>query len=353
MLPKERVRLTFQHQVTDRVPINYLALPEVDGKLMKYFQTSDREELLQILGVDFRWVGPKYMGPELQLPDGKHRDIWGVIFEKVPYPGGTYDEVCYRPFANFKDLNDLRNYSWPKVDWYDFNSITVQCQLYKDYCLIAGDASVMDLINSTAFGRGMEKVLLDLAEGNPVIEALFDKRVEFYLEYAERMLQAGNGQIDILHIGDDYGTQRGLLLSPSMWRKYFRPRLAKFVDLGKCYNCKVMLHSCGSIRQILPDLIEVGVDIIDTIQTNAFGMSPEELKVSFGDKLCFHGAVNVQELLPYASPREVEREVKYLIDTLGEGGGYAMAPSHTMQPDIPLENILVMYETARNYRASV
>jgi len=173
-----------------------------------------------------------------------------------------------------------------------------------------------------------------------------EKRFAFCYADSERALQACGGRVDILWIGDDYGTQNGPLMSPEKWRRLFKPRLAAMCELGHRYGAKVMLHSCGSTHALWDDLVECGVDIYDTVQPEAAGMDPAWLKRRFGDRICFHGTISTQRTLPFGTPEDVVAEVALRIRTVGADGGLILAPAHNIQPDTPLENVLAMYRAA-------
>jgi uroporphyrinogen decarboxylase len=175
-----------------------------------------------------------------------------------------------------------------------------------------------------------------------------NKRFESCYQIAEKALEAANGKVDILWIGDDFGTQEGLLVSPDMWRDLFFDKIKSMCDLGHKYGAKVMLHSCGSTRKVWADLIEAGVEIYDTVQPEAKGMDSAELKEEFGDKMCFHGTISTQQTLPFGTPEDVTDEVRRRIETVGKNGGFILAPAHNLQPDTPLENIFAMYDAVRN-----
>jgi len=181
--------------------------------------------------------------------------------------------------------------------------------------------------------------------------ACMENRFQCCYERSERALKTGSGRIDILWIGDDYGTQSGLLMSPEKWRKLFFPKLKDMCDLGHKYAAKIMLHSCGSTRLLWPDLIEAGVDIYDTVQPEAANMDPAELKRDFGDRICFHGSISTQRTLPFGTTQQVAAEVRLRVETVGRNGGLIVAPAHNIQPDTPLENILALYKELRCYGA--
>jgi uroporphyrinogen decarboxylase len=192
----------------------------------------------------------------------------------------------------------------------------------------------------------MDKVLMDMMLQPDMAVTLMGKLTDFHEAYYSRFLEAGQGKIDILYVTDDYGWQKGPLMSPMLWRQFIAPNLKRIVDVAHRYGAKFMLHSCGSVRQLIPDLIQVGVDVLDPVQTQATGMNPDELKAEFGHRLSFHGAVDTQTTLPFGSADDVRREVEHHIAVLGQAGGYILAPTHNVQPDTPLENILTMYQSA-------
>ncbi|GAI27446.1 unnamed protein product, partial [marine sediment metagenome] len=244
---------------------------------------------------------------------------------------------------------DVEKFNWPKVDWFDYSKIAVDCKKYSDYATVYGAPGNMDVINGTAFGRGVEQVIFDIATEDPIGMACMEKRFQCCYKMSEKALKAANGAIDIFWIGDDYGTQNGLLISPQTWRKLFFPKLKAMCELGHKYKAKVMLHSCGSTREIWPGLIEAGVDIYDTVQPEAKDMDPAELKEEFGDKICFHGTISTQKTLPFGTPEDVALQVRQRIETVGKNGGFIAAPAHNIQPDTPIENILALYEQIQSY----
>ncbi|MGQ9525797.1 MAG: uroporphyrinogen decarboxylase family protein [Armatimonadota bacterium] len=348
MTPKERVLAALNHVQPDRVPLDYLGTPEINALLLKHFRTQDMEVVLQGLGVDLRTVAPAYVGPP--LPPGQ--DMWGVERRPVRNQAGTYDEPCNFPFRDMTTVEDVERYPWPSPDWFDFSVIPEQCRRYDEYAIVFGSMGVMDLINGIAFGRGVEQTILDIADENPVYLALAHKRFSFYLEYSRRGLEAGRGMIDVFFVGDDYGTQRGLLMSPAKWRKLFAPYLKQLIDLGHAYDCKAMLHSCGSTRALMDDFVAMGLDVYETVQPEADGMNPEELKDLYGGKLAFHGTISTQRTLPFGSPDDVRAEVRRRVEVVGRGGGLILAPAHNIQPDTPVENVLAMYDEGRSFVAA-
>lgn len=367
---RERVLKVLAHQKPDRIPCDYLATLEVDRKLRNYFNISSPDHEIEVeegvarwsiergksvegildkLGVDIRQVNPDYNAPYVEkYPDGSWKDIWGVIYRKVSNEFGEYAESIFKPFAEIRTLDDVRNYPWPSPDWYDYSKVYEQCIQYEGYAIKAGGPGVIDLLNGISNARGMEQVLIDVGMEDPVGVAIFDRRFDFYYEFTRRTLEAGKGKIDIFWIGDDMGSQQGLLISPRSWRRVFKPYMKKMIDLIHGFDVKAMMHSCGSTHLIWDDLVELGLDVYQTVQEQAVGMNPKELKLKYGDKISLHGAIDSQGFLQNATPNEVKAMLRERIEILSAKGGYICASCHNLQPDIPVENIVAMYETICN-----
>jgi len=344
MTSKERVLTALAHSEPDRCPCDYIGTPEVDEKLKRHFQTDSMDVVLEELGADLRVVEAPYVGRELRSwDDGRFENYWGSIRKPVSNQAGTYNEAVEFPYADFDSVADVGKFNWPKVEWFDFTKMADDCRKYSDFAVVFGSPGNMDLINGTSYGRGVEKTLYDIALENPVGLACMAKRFECCYAISEAALKAGGGQIDILWIGDDYGTQNGLLMSPEKWQKLFFAKLKQMCDLGHSYGAKVMLHCCGSTKPLWGDLIEAGVDIYQTVQPEAANMDPAALKAEFGERICFHGTISIQNTLPFGTPDDVAKEVRLRIETVGKGGGLIVAPAHNMQPDTPVENLLALY----------
>jgi len=345
---KQRVLTALSHRTPDRTPCNYLGTPEINQVLLNHFQTDSMDTVLDRLGVDLRVIEPVYIGPELRKwPDGRFETLWGHVRKPVVNQAGTYNESVEFPYAKFQSVEEVRNFRWPRASWFDYSVLTAQCERYKDFAIVYGATWMMDLLNGTSYGRGVEQIMYDLALEDPVGLECMSQRFQSCIEISQAAFRMAGDKIDIFWIGDDLGTQKGLVISPAMFRKHFFDKLKAFCDLGHQYGAKVMMHSCGSTRKLWPDLIDAGVDIYDTVQPEASDMNPESLKREFGEQICFHGTISTQKTLPFGSPEEVKNEVLQRIRTVGKNGGLILAPAHNIQPDTPLENILAMYETVR------
>ena len=353
MEPYERVMAAINHRTTDRPPIDYLATPEVNTELKRYLKMDNDEALRQFLGVDIRYVSPRYVGLKDMVGapgvNAAGKDFWGVVWKPVNYKFGTYNEIAFSPLAHMTTVEEVENYAWPSVDWFDFSHLKEEiARLNADrrYAIIyfAGGA-----FETPWYMRGMERFLMDLVECPEIAEAISRNVMEFYRARAMRAIEASDGQIDIIGSGGDLGSQRGMLLSPELWRKHIKPYSEQLIRPFKDMGLKTFYHSCGSIVPVIEDFIEMGLDILDPIQPKAEGMNPEALKSRFGDRLAFHGGVDEQELLPRGTADEVRNEVHRLIDILGQQGGYIICAAHAIQPDTPMENILAMYEAAKEH----
>lgn len=348
--PKERVLTAVSHVQPDRPPIVIWTTPEIDAALREYFGARDYIEEFE---VDLRLVSPVLL--KQPHADPKHgidrRDIFGTGYKNVANnTGGVYSEACDLVLARIRTMENVNAHPWPSPDDWDYSGISAQIEQVKDYAVVLGSASVPDIINSVGRGRGMEQVLIDIATEDEVGTAIIDHRVDFYYELCRRGLESGQGRIDILHLGEDLGTQKGPTVSPAMFDSFFRPRIQRFIDLAHSYGAKAMLHSCGSTRLLQPRLIEMGLDILDSVQPEPVGMDPEGLKNDFGDKLTYCGMLSTQHTLPHGTLEQCRAEARHRINAIGRNGGYFFAPAHCIQPDTPLENVLAVYEEATGKR---
>jgi uroporphyrinogen decarboxylase len=351
MTPKERVLAAIDHVQPDRPPIQVYTTPEIDQRLRDCFGARDYIEEFE---VDFRTVWIRDLNETRRPEPGSgidRYDIWGTGYKDVTNAvGGTYSEAWDRPLARLKTMDEVEAYPWPDVENCNVSMIAEQIDAVKDYAVIFGWVGVADIINSTSFARGMEQVLIDIITEDEAGVSIIDRRVDYYYECVRRGLEAGNGKIDILHLGEDLGTQKGPTISPETFERFFRPRYQRYFDLAHHYGARVMLHSCGSTRMLQSRLIDIGLDVLDSVQPEPVGMDPEELKREFGERLTYCGMISTQHTLPHGTVEECRAEARHRIDVIGKGGGYIFAPAHCIQPDTPLENILAIYEEATGKR---
>ena len=351
MIPKERVLTAFAHVEPDRVPINYYANPGIDRRLKAHYGLAedDHEGLRRRLGVDFRSVHAPYVGPKLHedLPD-RNVDMWGIHRRWIEHESGGYWDYTDFPLQN-ATLEEVEAWPMPSPDHFDYGQIAAQCERWADYCIVLGGAGLPDVINSTGMIRTMQQVLLDLALDDPVGLRYIDRRIEVLLEVTERSLEAARGRVDLLWMGEDLGTQKGPMISLTMFRQQIRPRHQQFVDLAKSYDLPVAIHSCGSSSWAFDDFIDMGIDVVDTLQPEAVDMAPAYLKERYGDRLAFHGCISTAGPVAYGTVEETAAYVRDTLQVMMPGGGYALSPTHMLQDNSPTENVVAMYEAAQEY----
>lgn len=348
MNSRERVLSAVDRKGYDRIPVKHEGTPEINHIIMDHFGLKNMEQLLRVIGDDFRYAQPIYIGPELrEFPDGSVEGYWGERYKYAKFEGGKYLESCYQPFAGINSLDELDRSHFPKADWFDYSTIKRQCEkiLKEGFAVCFGTAGDMDFINSIARARGTEQVLLDLIDDNPVYLEIMKARFEFYYQMHERALHEAQGIIDFIHVGEDFGTQRGPIINMDIFEKHFAPKYGKYFDMVHSYGAKTMMHMCGCVRKFLPRLIELGLDVYDVVQPTTPDMDIAVLKKDFGDKLIFCGSVCVQTTVACGTPQEVEGEVKRRLELFPDGGLF-LGPTHAIQVGSPIENIIALYKTA-------
>ena len=349
MTHRERVLTCLDHRVPDRTPVDGSFRPEVWEKLFAHFGTRDEFVVSEALGLDFGWVG---MGPSeewraraqetpaglcLVHPDGSFENEWGV--RQVQGKHSAYLRFVSHPLA---DESKLDTYQFPDLDapgrWEGVQeSIARQKQQFP---VMAG---VPTFYLASWNLRGMEDFLTDLRWNIAFVEKLIDRLLERHLEIVRRFAQMG---VDIISLGGDITMHTGPIFHPEIWRKYFKPADAKVVAEARKYGVKhFYFHSDGNLTPYLADLIEIGFDIFDPIQPEC--MDPAAVKREFGDRITLHGTISAQHTLPHGTVEEVRNEVRQRIRDCGDNGGLVIAPNNVVQPDVPLENLLAVYETAK------
>ncbi len=354
MQPYERIVSAVEHRRGDRPAIDYQATPEFDDAIKGHLGIKDKEELLDYLGVDIRRVSGRYVGPgdTTGAPGVTEagRDYWGVVWKPMVNKFGTYNEIAYCPLGEATTVAEIEEYSWPSVDWFDFSHLKDEIDRINDKRGYAIQFFAGGAFESPWYMRGLERFLLDLAQCPDIAECISSHVSSFYKERAMRAIEASEGRLDIIGSGGDLGTQRGMMLSPDLWRKHVKPYSSELITTFKDMGFITYYHSCGGILPVIEDFIEMGLDILDPIQPKAAGMDAETLAAKFGGRITFHGGVDEQELLPNGSVEDVQRETRRLIEILGRDGGYIVCPAHALQPDTPVENALAMYEAAKEMR---
>ncbi len=355
MNSRERVVNALERRGYDRIPIKHEGTPEVNRMLMDYFGLSNMEQLLLVVGDDFRYVEPIYCGPELRtFPDGSVEGYFGEHYKYAQFEHGRYLEACHLPFAGINRLEDLDRSHFPSADWFDYSTIREQAETLREqgFAVCCGTAGDIDLINGIARARGMEQVLMDLIDDSPVYIEIMRARFEFFCEVQRRTLEAADGLIDLCHSGEDFGNQRGPMIGLSIFERHFAPKYGSYFEMVHSHGARTMLHMCGCVERFLPRLIELGLDVYDVVQPTTPQMDIAALAERFGDRLTFCGSMCVQTTLAWGTPAEVEAEVRRRLKLFPEGGLF-LGPTHAIQTGSPLENILALYRTAGSLREDI
>jgi len=350
---RERVRLALRHETADRVPIamvcagiNPPALRDLERYLARERGSTAAEYLKPL--VDIVEVAPPYRGPAL----GERTDAWGVVRRPVSYGSGSYDEIERYPLAGAESVAEIEAYSWPDPDWWDYEGLRgriARARADGDPCLMITNGN---LFETSWYLRGLERMLVDAMVDESLFTAVMERVTGFSIAFFSRALAAADGGIDLVFTADDIGDQRGPILPPGKWRRLITPYHRRLNDAIHAHGAKVIYHTDGSVMWALDGLVDMGIDVLQALQFSADGMDPVAMKRGWGERLCFAGGVSVQTTLPFGTVEEVRAEVRERIDVLGEGGGYILGPSHWIQASTPPENIVAMFETARDHRPS-
>jgi uroporphyrinogen decarboxylase len=354
LTPRERCIRSILHEEPDRIPLDLNIRPEPYERLKKALGVSDHFELLKRLGIDVvdTGIGVKggYLPNGVELKEGPYapaykigkykgfevrRDLWGI--ESLWAPDHTYTYTYYsHPLQHIS----LEEYSWPEVDESGVREIEKARVLYSDYALFGGITHLWEIAwQLTGFSEMMRMLFTDYSKALKIIDGIDKIR----LEQAKILCKAG---VDVVCDGDDVGMQKSMMMSPATWRRFLKPKYAELIKLCHKHGVFFHFHSDGWIEPIIPDLVEIGVDILNPVQPECMDLG--KLKTLYGDKLCFDGTIGVQSTLPFGTKEEVEKEVMDRIANLGPTG-LIIAPTHAMQPDVSVENILALYKTALKY----
>ncbi|MCZ7545455.1 MAG: hypothetical protein M5R40_18905 [Anaerolineae bacterium] len=350
--PRERVLLALDHQPTDRVPVDFLGTDETWANLKQHLGLADTEAVYRRLGVDLRHPRMEYVGPPYKrLPDGSYIDAWGIQWTPQAYPFGVYYEIGNHALAHITDASQLDDYPWPDPAWWRADAIADyvrQLDAETPYALALeefGDPG--GFFEISWYLRGMEQFMIDMLVNPDIAHEILRRVTDVYLG----RLRSRDGRARRPHRPDLDQRRHCAPERPDALPRHLAgadlPQHERFNRRVHELGARVMYHSCGSVIKAIPGLIEMGIDVLDVIQVSAADMDPAVIKARFGDRLAFHGGVDVQGLLPVVdTPEAVADAVRRLIDILGEGGGYILSPSHNIQADVTPQKILAIYNAA-------
>ncbi|MAG36392.1 MAG: hypothetical protein CL878_09130 [Dehalococcoidia bacterium] len=374
---RRRLLAALDHLEPDRVPLDfgstrvtgctlaayrrlrsYLGLPAKEPVCIDPIQqlAQVEDDVLERLDVDTRGVfigAPDGFRSTTERHDGaeEYVDEWGVRRRKPP--GGYYFDLVKSPFAGEDpQLSWLDQHPWPDpADPGRYRGLQDEVAALRaagEYAIVFSPAS--GPLHITQYLRGFEGWYTDFVLNPAFLEGLFEHVFGFACAVAEQSLRLIGDQVDVVFVGDDLGTQRGPQVSPALYRQFIKPFQRRLFDVYHTHSKgRALYHTCGSVVDLLPDLVEIGVDILNPVQVTAAGMEPARLKQEFGRHLSFWGGVDTQRVLPYGSPAEVRREVAQRITELGEGGGYVVNSVHNVQPDVPPANLVAMFGAGHEF----
>jgi uroporphyrinogen decarboxylase len=388
---KERVISAIGFQGVDRIPSSYRGLKPITESLMKHFGIEGYKvfsknylTFLERLGADFWAMGhnlcyfstfhPRYIGPPPEppyIPDGVLYYTLGINAKLVRVEQYNYEYAAYvdPPLAHIERVSDIKKgFLRDKLNLFDFGDMVNMLYSQKEKAVTSEsneiDFPISELkrrhefiacgsFNSPfiicSYLRGMDQFLMDLYINKPLAEYLIGEVGAFILEFNRRELESFGEVAEFYCCWDDVAGQQGMLFSPDLFRKHFLPIYERLFDNVKKHDLILDWHCCGSIHEVLPMMIDLGIDVFDVVQTSARDMSLENVYRLYGRKVCVHGGIDVQKLLPGGKPADVKMEVKKLVELWGSRGGIIAAPAHEIEPETPLENVLALYDALNEY----
>lgn len=358
MKPRERVLTALSHELPDRCPMQVSFTPEFAERLKSDLGIKGRKvhnphgggntyELERALDEDLLQTSVGWANSYYQ-PGDQYTDEWGISWRSQPYSTpygiGHYTEMVNHPLADERAISSYTGPDPTRPELY-----TEAARLIKDFqdeYWIVG-VTVTTIFETAWALRGYDQMLVDFAQDPDLAEAILNIPYRYHLEAAKKLVEMG---VDMIWTGDDVGMQTGMLVSPRAWRRLLKPKMANFFAELKAINpqVKVAYHSDGNISAILPDLVEIGLDVLNPIQPAC--MDPVLLKRQYGDRLCFWGSIDEQHTLPFGKPEDVRAELLTRLQTLGKDGGLILGPTHHVQLDTPMENFWAMVNTIQSTR---
>lgn len=348
MTAKQRWKAFFRGERPDRIPCDYWGTAEVTARLLADLQCRSEAEMWKALEID-KCV---FLAPE--HPRAKEDtwhipslfSVWNIKTALIPYLDGmgTYEEAVDPPLRNATTLAEVDRFPWPSADDWNYSRLRDECMKWKEYPIVGASYEPFYLYCRL---RGMDRALEDVVAAPEFVNAVMERIFDIHAGIVRRVLDAAGDLVDFIYVAEDLGTQQSLLMSPAAFRRSIKPWLAKMIDLAHARGALVFHHDDGAIRPLLPDLVEIGIDVLNPVQWRCRGMEREALAAQFGSSLVFHGGIDNQHTLPFGTPEEVRRQVLENVRIFGNGKGYVVCPCHNLQVNTPTANIVAMYEAVK------
>jgi uroporphyrinogen decarboxylase len=346
LTPRQRWKGTFARQPIDRLATDYWFTAEFHRKL-ETAVGCEGESLLRKLRIDRpRSVGPRSLGRHSRR-FGANADMWGIQRTLIQYGTGAYEEATHHPLAHVTSLREVDSYPWPRADDFDYTPVREALADDDQYRLIRGAGYEPFLLYCAL--RGMEQAYVDLIDNPDLVDAILGRIFNFYYAHNQRIFEAaGKGRLDLFYLAEDLGGQHGPLFSLETYRRFLLPGQQKMAELARSWGMWIFYHTDGAARIFLPDLIEVvGIDILNPLQWRCRGMGLNQLVQDFSAHVVFHGGIDNQQTLPFATADAVAEEVRWCGQIMSQHQArWICAPCHNIQPVTPIENVLRLYEEA-------
>jgi len=347
MTSRERVLAALDHKETDRIPIamvcggiNPPAMKALDEFLQMDRGINAESYINSFLDVAEVWVTGEF---------GQEQDMWGVGRKDVSYGEGSYSEIVHYPLREIKTLQEIKQYAFPRVSDMNVDERVGEIRRLRKTSNQAIVLANANLFETSWYMRGLEQAFEDMMLRPDQIHFIMDTVTTFFTEYFFAILKRCRGEVDMVFTADDIGHQDGLLLSLDMWEEFIKPYHVRINDMIHNMGAKVIYHTDGAVSEAVPDLIDMGIDVLQALQFSAANMDPRHLKENFGERLCFEGGMCVQKVLPFGTVDVVREETRKLITILGKEGGYLCGPSHFIQAGTPAKNIAAFFDEAQEF----
>lgn len=350
MLPRDRWLAVLDGRRPDRVPCDYWGTGEVTSRLLNDLGCASERDLWNRLGID-RCIHLAPAHPRARENTWHMQSlfsIWNVRTRNIEYGEGIgeYEEDAHHPLATVATIAEVERFPWPDPADFDIAGLRERIREWAGYPILAGSSEPFYLYCRL---RGMEQALEDLVANPEIADAVLDRIWRFDYGMIRRILEECRGMVDLVYVAEDLGTQNSLLMSPRAFRRFLKPRMTKLIELVHSHGVRVFHHDDGAIRNLIPDLIETGIDLLNPIQWRCRGMERDALARAFGPRLVFHGGIDNQHTLPFGTADDVRAQVRENLEMFRAARGYIVAPCHNIQPNTPTGNIVAMYEAVHEF----